>query len=176
MKRAIIATAATTVGLIALLSYKSGGTGSGERVSVGGTGSNDSSGTSGTIGTSVSTTLPASTSGTSGATSTTAGAVAGKTTTSAGAERDVLGDDVNYLYGDIQVELTLDDRRIVRISLPEDSSPDPRSYAINSQAVPILEREALSAQGVNFDAVSGATFTSDAFARSLESALDKAGL
>ncbi len=45
---------------------------------------------------------------------------------------------------------------------------------VNSAAVPVLMREAVAAQGVNFDVVSGATFTSDAFAQSLQSALAKA--
>jgi uncharacterized protein with FMN-binding domain len=46
---------------------------------------------------------------------------------------------------------------------------------INSEAVPVLVQEALAAQGVNFDVVSGATYTSDAFAQSLQSALTAAG-
>ena len=48
------------------------------------------------------------------------------------------------------------------------------SQTVNSAAVPVLEREAVAAQGINFDVVSGATYTSDAFAQSLQSALDKA--
>jgi uncharacterized protein with FMN-binding domain len=52
---------------------------------------------------------------------------------------------------------------------------DGRSQMINSYAVPILEQEAVAAQGVNINVVSGATFTSDAFAQSLQSALSKAG-
>jgi uncharacterized protein with FMN-binding domain len=41
--------------------------------------------------------------------------------------------------------------------------------------VPQLTQEALSAQSARIDAVSGATYTSDGYIRSLQSALDKAG-
>ncbi len=59
-------------------------------------------------------------------------------------------------------------------SVPQDDASSPYSQTVNSAAVPVLVREAVAAQGVNFDVVSGATFTSDAFAQSLQSALDKA--
>ena len=41
--------------------------------------------------------------------------------------------------------------------------------------MPRLEREALSAQDSRIDAVSGATYTSEGYIRSLQSALDRAG-
>jgi uncharacterized protein with FMN-binding domain len=82
---------------------------------------------------------------------------------------------VNYAYGDIEVRVTVTDGRITAISIPSESAADPRSESINSQAIPILTREALAAQSLHFDVVSGATFTSDAFAQSFGSALTKAG-
>ena len=51
----------------------------------------------------------------------------------------------------------------------------PEEQTISSYAVAILAKEAIAAQSVNLNAVSGATFTSDAFAQSLQSALQKAG-
>jgi uncharacterized protein with FMN-binding domain len=48
--------------------------------------------------------------------------------------------------------------------------------AINDRALPILDREALTAQSARIDTVSGATYTSDGYVRSLQSALDRAGL
>lgn len=86
-----------------------------------------------------------------------------------------MGNLVQYFYGDIQVAVTVDGSKIVNVSVPQNGAVDGHSQAINSYAVPILEQEALSAQGLNFNAVSGATFTSDAFAQSLQSALQKAG-
>lgn len=78
---------------------------------------------------------------------------------------------MQYRYGEIEVRIAVSDGRITAIDFPVESAPDGRSENINSQALPILTQEALSAQGVNIDVVSGATYTSDAFAQSLQSAL-----
>jgi uncharacterized protein with FMN-binding domain len=50
------------------------------------------------------------------------------------------------------------------------------SAAINSQAIPILKNETLQAQGANVNTVSGATYTSQAYIQSLQSATRQAGL
>jgi uncharacterized protein with FMN-binding domain len=50
-----------------------------------------------------------------------------------------------------------------------------RSTQIDSYAVPVLKSEALSAQSAEIDVVSGATYTSVGYARSLQAALDAAG-
>jgi hypothetical protein len=47
---------------------------------------------------------------------------------------------------------------------------------INAGAIPVLRSEALSARSANIDVVSGATFISEGYAKSLQSALDKAGI
>jgi uncharacterized protein with FMN-binding domain len=49
-----------------------------------------------------------------------------------------------------------------------------RSQYIMSQALPILRQEFLAAQSANVQNVSGATYTSEAFVQSLQSALLKA--
>jgi hypothetical protein len=49
-----------------------------------------------------------------------------------------------------------------------------RSQFIMSQALPILRQEFLQAQSANVQMVSGATYTSEAFVQSLQSALSKA--
>ena len=55
------------------------------------------------------------------------------------------------------------------------SSPsDNHSRRINSQAVPILTQAAIAAQSANIDMVSGATWTSESYATSLQAALDLA--
>jgi uncharacterized protein with FMN-binding domain len=51
---------------------------------------------------------------------------------------------------------------------------DRKSVAINNRAVPTLNREALSTQSAKVHTVSGATYTSDDYARSLQSAIDRA--
>jgi uncharacterized protein with FMN-binding domain len=157
VRRALLATAVTVVGLVALLDYKSdGGIGrSGVPVNrLAGPGS----------AAAPATTPPARTShGSSSA--------AAKPSSSG----EFNGTDVQYTYGDIEVRITVAGGRITAVTVPQESAPDPRSQFINSQAIPILTREVLAAQGIHIDAVSGATFTSDAFAQSLQSALDKAG-
>jgi uncharacterized protein with FMN-binding domain len=145
MRRAILATAATGIGLVALLGYKSGGAVSRSTVTVGG---------SSPVATPAAPTTAPATTGPSSA---------GPTS--------YTGTDVQYNYGDLEVRITVAGGRITAITVPEDSARDPRSESINSQAIPILTQEALAAQGLHFDVVSGATFTSDAFAQSLQSAL-----
>ena len=49
-----------------------------------------------------------------------------------------------------------------------------RSGYISQSAAPILSGEAMSAQSASIDTVSGATYTSQAYAQSLQSALDAA--
>ena len=46
-----------------------------------------------------------------------------------------------------------------------------RSIFINDQALPLLNEEAVR-QGINFDAISGATVTSDGYHLSLQALLD----
>ena len=91
-----------------------------------------------------------------------------------GATGTFTGDDVNTQYGDIEVSVTLDHGRITNVGwlkLPQDR---PRSAFISEQASPILRSEVLQAQSAKIDLVSGATFTSDAWARSVASALSRA--
>ena len=163
MRRAIIATVGTVVGLTALLSYKSSGAVRLPKVALG-TGQN----APGTVVTPHATSTP-----------TTAGNPGPATTqpppTTASAQRTYTGQDVQYIYGDIQVAVSMQGSRIVNVAVPQNGAIDGRSQMINSYAVPILEQEAVAAQGLNFNVVSGATFTSDAFAQSLQSALSQAG-
>ena len=163
MRRAVIATAGTVVGLVALLGYKSSGAVNVQRVSVGA----DPSGPPAT------TVAPATSAPTTAAPGGKTVTTAGPTTTGP-ATRTYDGQLVTYLYGNIEVAATLDGHRIVNVTVPQNSAVDGRSAMINSEAVPELVQEALAAQGVNFDVVSGATYTSDAFAQSLQSALSAA--
>ena len=77
-------------------------------------------------------------------------------------------------YGAMQVEVTISGGAITDIQwvqLPADH----HSLMINEQAAPILVSEALSAQSAQVDSVTGASFTSEGFRESLQSALDQAG-
>ena len=53
---------------------------------------------------------------------------------------------------------------------------DPRDEQINAYAIPELDKEALAAGSARIDTVSGATYTSEGYVQSLQSALDQAGI
>ena len=160
MRRAVIATAGTVVGLVLLLGYRSEGAVKVDKVDAGAGTSSTSPATNTTLG-------PGTNTGTNTATTVPSAA-------SSSSERTYTGQDVSYRYGYIEVAVTVEGSRIVTVSVPQDDAFSPYSQTVNSAAVPILVREAVAAQGLNFDVVSGATYTSDAFAQSLQSALDKA--
>jgi uncharacterized protein with FMN-binding domain len=99
------------------------------------------------------------------------------TTTTAGqaANAALKGPVVSTRYGNVQVQVDTSGGRItdvVALALPSDRR---RSAEISSYAAPILHDEALQAQSAQIDVVSGATYTSDAYARSLQAALDGHG-
>jgi uncharacterized protein with FMN-binding domain len=172
MRRAVIATAGTVVGLVALLDYRSSSTIGRSNVAVGRAGSAPSATTAAPTATPTTT---APTSGTTTPGSAQAGPTPATTSPAATSSGRYTGVDVPYNYGDIQLRITVTGGKITAIDVPQESATDPRSQSINSQAVPILVQEALAAQNLNFDVVSGATFTSDAFAQAFQSALTKAG-
>lgn len=78
-------------------------------------------------------------------------------------------------WGDVQVEVTVSDGRIVDVAAVQAPS-DGRSQSINAQAEPLLEEQAIAVQGAELDVVSGATATSEAYAASLQAAVDQATL
>jgi uncharacterized protein with FMN-binding domain len=109
-------------------------------------------------------------SGTSGS-----GSRTGSSGSGSSAVKVVDGTRLSTRYGPVQVELTVSGGKIVNITalaLPTGG----RSGRISSFAAPILASEALSAQSASIDLVSGATYTSSAYARSLQAALDQAGI
>ena len=84
------------------------------------------------------------------------------------------GTAVATKYGPVQVQITLTNGRIVRsdaIVYPQDTS---RDKSINDNAVPDLDQETLQAQSSQIDTISGATYTSQGYRQSLQSALDAA--
>ncbi len=86
------------------------------------------------------------------------------------------GDVVNTRYGPVQVQVTISNGKIVDVTALQLPANDPRSAQISEYVEPILRSSALQAQSAQVDLVSGATYTSDAYARSLQAALDQAGM
>ncbi|MFK4226206.1 FMN-binding protein [Streptomyces sp. NPDC019890] len=93
----------------------------------------------------------------------------------AGAGQTVLGDVAGTQYGDVQVQLTLSGGRITGAQAVKAPSADARSRQIAASAIPKLNQAAVTAQSAQIDAVSGASYTSAGYIKSLQSALDKAG-
>ncbi|MGI5400183.1 FMN-binding protein [Streptomyces sp. CA-135486] len=87
----------------------------------------------------------------------------------------VLGDVAGTQYGDVQVQLTLSGGRITGAQAVKAPSADARSRQIAASAIPKLNQAAMTAQSAQIDAVSGASYTSEGYIKSLQSALDKAG-
>ena len=77
-------------------------------------------------------------------------------------------------YGPVQVAATISSGRIISVKTLASPSSGDRDRAISAFALPILQQEAVTAQSAGIDTVSGATFTSDGYRRSLQSALDAA--
>ncbi|MER7687919.1 FMN-binding protein [Streptomyces sp. NPDC097610] len=90
--------------------------------------------------------------------------------------KTVTGDTVQTRWGPVQVRVTLKNGKITDVTAVSYPTDNPRDQEINSYAIPQLRREALAAQSARIDSVSGASYTSDGYKQSLQSALDSAGL
>ncbi|MBQ0987797.1 FMN-binding protein [Streptomyces sp. F63] len=88
--------------------------------------------------------------------------------------RTLTGDRVRTRYGSVQVRVTLEDGRLTGVTAVVTPQENPKDRRISAYAVPRLTREAVTAQSADIDTVSGATYTSEGYRRSLQSALDSA--
>jgi uncharacterized protein with FMN-binding domain len=86
------------------------------------------------------------------------------------------GDAVMTRFGDVQVEITVENGKITKSQVTQVPWSNGRDQEINSYAVPILNSETVDAQSSTIDMVSGATFTSQGYIQSLQSAIDQANL
>ncbi|TKT04890.1 FMN-binding protein [Streptomyces lasalocidi] len=92
----------------------------------------------------------------------------------AGAARTVTGAVAQTQYGPVQVRVTVSGGRITAaeaVQAPKGGESDQKT----ALAVPRLNREAVAAGSADIDSVSGATYTSEGYKKSLQSALDRAG-
>lgn len=95
--------------------------------------------------------------------------------TNSAAAATIDGPVVDTRYGAVQVEIVVSGgqlKDVVALQLPTGR----HSGQISTAVAPILRQEALQAKSAAIDSVSGATYTSDAYAQSLQAALDQAGL
>jgi uncharacterized protein with FMN-binding domain len=156
MRRVILAIASTAAGLVLLLTFKthstSGGAAPPAAISTPGTGG--------------------SSAGAAGAGSPAAPASGGST---AGAGT-VTGAAASTIYGPVQVQITVRSGKVTAARAVEYPEETPRDTQINAYAIPVLDREAVSTGSARIDMVSGATYTSQGYISSLQSALDQARL
>ncbi|CAM5620477.1 FMN-binding protein [Streptomyces purpurascens] len=85
----------------------------------------------------------------------------------------VTGDAQQTQYGPVQVRLTMSGGKITQAEAVQ-APKGGRSDQITASSVPRLNQAAVAAQNAEIDAVSGATYTSAGYKKSLQSALDKA--
>jgi uncharacterized protein with FMN-binding domain len=168
MRRVVLALGGTIAGLVMLLSFRShmgstavaGVSGSGGQAGSGGTSSSGSG----------------STSGSGGAAGSAGGAAAASAPVSAGSGTGtaVTGDVIMTGYGPTQVQVTLNAGKIVKVTVLQHTDDGVNSQMIDGRALPLLNNETLTAQSAKISAVSGASYTSAGYIKSLQSALDKA--
>jgi uncharacterized protein with FMN-binding domain len=87
-------------------------------------------------------------------------------------ERAVTGHTVSTVYGPVQVRVVERARAIVAVNILQHPAETAMDIQIGQYAFPRLVGETLIAQSARIDTVSGATYTSDGYIQSLQSALD----
>ncbi|HJY58537.1 MAG TPA: FMN-binding protein [Streptosporangiaceae bacterium] len=85
-----------------------------------------------------------------------------------------LGQTVHTQYDTIQVRIVTVGGQIRSVAFAKLAGDEQLSDLINAHAGPLLLQRTLTAQSADIDAVSGATYTSDGYRESLQSALDQA--
>lgn len=93
--------------------------------------------------------------------------------------RTLVGETINTEQGPVQVQVTLTGTAatgttITDVTVLQYPNGGGRDQEINAAALPQLVQQALAVQGANIQMISGATYTSEGFIQSLQSALDQA--
>jgi uncharacterized protein with FMN-binding domain len=78
-------------------------------------------------------------------------------------------------YGNVQVRVTVSGGKITQVTALQLPQSDPKSAEISQYAAPQLQSEVLAAQSAKINGVSGASYTSQSYDTSLQSALDQIG-
>lgn len=77
-------------------------------------------------------------------------------------------------FGNVQVQVTISGGKITELTAVQLTDADGRSVQISNYAAPILRQEVLAAQSTQVSNVSGATYTTEGYLQSVQSALDQA--
>ncbi|WP_047520418.1 FMN-binding protein [Microbacterium sp. ZOR0019] len=147
MKKILYAVLATVSGLVLLFSYR----------------------------TSVDAVMPADSSPVSGATVSTPGASSSGSSAGNGfTDGTYTGTTSQTRYGPVRVQVTISQGRISDVQALDYPDSNGRDRQINGVAIPRLVSETLQSQSSQIQMVSGATYTSDGYLSSLQSAIDQA--
>ena len=118
-------------------------------------------------------------SGTTGSTAASGGSGSGSSGTAAatsGAKDGTFtGASEPTRFGNVQVKVVVSGGKITDVVATQLTNDGGRSVEISNYAAPILRTEVLQAQSASVSSVSGATYTSEGYLSSLQSALDQAG-
>ncbi len=160
MRRVVLALGGTIAGLVMLLSFRT------HMGSTAAAGVSGSSGTAGTPGTSAA--------GSGGSAGSAGGAASAPVSAGSGTGTAVTGDVISTGYGPTQVQIIVSAGKIVKVTVLQHTDDGVNSQMIDRRALPLLNNETLTAQSAKINAVSGASYTSAGYIKSLQSALDKA--
>ncbi len=84
-----------------------------------------------------------------------------------------VGKTINYGYGQISVKVKVANNKIVDVGVNSIKTLDAYSTQIEQQVVPTLRSEVFKANGTHILLITGATYTSEAYAMSLQDALNQ---
>jgi len=185
MKKILYAVLATLSGLVLLFSYRTSHVdatvpvaadtpASGSATSGTGSSSETGSSSAGTGSSSAGTGSSSAGTADAGATGTADAAAGAASTSSALRDGTYTGSAANTRFGPVQVQITVSGGAITDVQVPEYPSTNPRDRQINERALPTLISETTDAQSADIDMVSGATYTSQGYLTSLQSAIDQA--
>ncbi|WP_051274795.1 FMN-binding protein [Cellulomonas sp. URHD0024] len=87
----------------------------------------------------------------------------------------IVGTVEHNRYGSVQVAVTFTGSAITKVQTLQVPTLANESRRINQSAAPVLAQEVMVAQSAQIDTVSGATYTSEGYAASVQSAIDQHG-
>jgi uncharacterized protein with FMN-binding domain len=103
------------------------------------------------------------------------GAAQATTGTKGAGSGQFTGSAIQTPYGTVQVQVTLQGGKITDVQALKLPSGRGNTQQISSYASPQLRSEVLQAQSAKVNTISGATYTSQGYMQSVQSALDQAG-
>lgn len=112
--------------------------------------------------------------------STAPAAPSGSTSTASGSATTsdtvtIVGSVAQNRYGAVQVAVTFTGSQITDVQTLQAPNRERESAQISDRSVPVLAQEVVAAQSAHIDTVSGATYTSQGYRESVQSAIDQRG-